>query len=44
MRNVSALRFFLKRVRANIANPLSVNAIYGEIKAQGLKVSSDARI
>jgi uncharacterized protein len=41
VRNASALRFFLKRVMANIANPLSVNAIYGEIKAQGLKVSKD---
>ena len=35
------LRFFLKRVMAGIANPLSVNAIYGEVKAQGLKVSKD---
>ena len=35
------LRFFLKRVMAGIANPLSVNAIYGEVKAQGLKISKD---
>lgn len=41
VRNASALRFFLKRVMANIANPLSVNAIYGEIRAQGLKVAKD---
>lgn len=41
VRNASALRFFLKRVMVNIASPLSVNAIYGEIKAQGLKVSKD---
>lgn len=35
------LRFFLKRVMAGIANPLSVNAIYGEVKSQGLKISKD---
>ena len=41
VRNPLVLRFFLKRVMAGIANPLSVNAIYGEVKAQGLKVSKD---
>ena len=35
------LRFFLKRVMAGIANPLSVNAIYGEVKAQGFRISKD---
>jgi len=35
------LRFFLKRAMAGIANPLSVNAIYGEIKARGMKISKD---
>ena len=35
------LRFFLKRVMAGIANPLSVNAIYGEIKAQGMRIAKD---
>ncbi len=35
------LRFFLKRAMAGIANPLSVNAIYGEIKSQGLKIAKD---
>lgn len=35
------LRFFLKRVMAGIANPVSVNAIYGVIKAQGLKIAKD---
>ncbi len=35
------LRFFLKRAMAGIANPLSVNAIYGEIKALGMKISKD---
>jgi len=35
------LRFFLKRVMAGIANPVSVNAIYGEVKAQGFRISKD---
>ena len=35
------LRFFLKRAMAAIANPLSVNAIYGEIRAQGMKIAKD---
>ena len=37
----SVLRFFLKRAMAGIANPLSVNAIYGEIKSQGMKIAKD---
>ena len=35
------LRFFLKRAMAGIANPLSVNAIYGEIKSRGMKIAKD---
>ena len=35
------LRFFLKRAMSGIAAPLSVNAIYGDVKAQGLKISKD---
>jgi predicted AAA+ superfamily ATPase len=35
------LRFFLKRAMAGIANPLSVNAIYGEIRARGMKIAKD---
>ena len=41
VKNPLVLRFFLKRAMAGIANPLSVNAIYGEIKAQGFKVAKD---
>lgn len=41
VKNPLVLRFFLKRVMAGIANPLSVNAIYGEIKSQGFKVAKD---
>jgi len=35
------LRFFLKRVMAGIANPVSVNAVYGDIRAQGMKIAKD---
>lgn len=35
------LRFFLKRVMSAIANPLSVNAVYGEVKSQGFRISKD---
>ena len=41
VKNPLVLRFFLKRVMSSIANPLSVNAIYGDVKAQGLKISKD---
>lgn len=35
------LRFFLKRVMAGLSNPISVHAIYGDIKAQGMKIAKD---
>ena len=35
------VRYFLKRVMTTIANRLSVNAIYREIKASGRKVTKD---
>ncbi len=41
VRQPMVLRFFLKRAMAGIANPLSVNAIYGEIKSQGMKIAKD---
>lgn len=41
VRSPLVLRFFLKRVMAGISTPVSVNAIYGEIKAQGLKIAKD---
>lgn len=41
VRQPLVLRFFLKRAMAGIANPLSVNAIYGEIKAHGMKIAKD---
>ena len=41
VKNPLILRFFLKRAMAGISNPLSVNAIYGDIHAQGLKIAKD---
>lgn len=41
VKNTSVLRFFLKRVMGGISNPISVNAIYGAIKSQGLKIARD---
>ena len=41
VRNPHALRFFLKRVMAGISNPVSVNSIYGDMRAQGIKIAKD---
>ncbi len=41
VKNPQVLRFFLKRAMAGLSNPLSVNAIYGDIRAQGLKIAKD---
>ena len=41
VRNPRALRFFLKRVMAGISNPVSVNSIYGDMRAQGIKIAKD---
>ena len=38
----SVVRYFLKRVMNNLTKPTSVNNIYNDIKAQGLKVSKDS--
>ncbi len=35
------LRHFLKRVMSGIASPLSVNAIYNEVKSMGFKATKD---
>ena len=41
VKNSQILRFFLKRAMAGLSNPLSVNAIYGDVHAQGLKIAKD---
>ena len=39
--NISVVRYFVKRIMANLTKPTSINAIYRDIKSQGLKVSKD---
>lgn len=39
--NVSMLRYFVKRIMANLTKPTSINAIYKDIRSQGLKVNKD---
>jgi len=39
--NTSMLRYFVKRIMGNLTKPTSINAIYKDIKSQGLKVSKD---
>ena len=39
--NIEVLRYFVKRIMATLTKPLSVNAIYNDIKSQGLKISKD---
>lgn len=39
--NTSMLRYFVKRIMANLTKPTSINAIYNDIKSQGLKISKN---
>lgn len=39
--NISVVRYFVKRIMANLTKPTSINSIYKDIKSQGLKVSKD---
>ena len=39
--NTGVVRYFVKRIMANLTKPTSNNAIYKDIKFQGLKVSKD---
>lgn len=39
--NAAVVRYFLKRVMANLSKPSSINNIYNEIKSQGGKASKD---
>lgn len=39
--NIEVLRYLLKRVMSNLTKPTSVNALHGDIKSRGLKVSKD---
>ena len=39
--NIEVLRYFLKRIMANLTKPTSIRAIHGDIKSRGLKISKD---
>lgn len=39
--NIEVVRYFLKRIMANLTKPTSVRAIHGDIKSRGLKVGKD---
>ena len=41
IKNTGVLRYFVKRIMANLTKPTSINAIYNDIKSQGFKVSKD---
>ncbi|MCD4664775.1 MAG: ATP-binding protein [Bacteroidales bacterium] len=41
IRNYSLIKYLLKYILANNANPFSVNKAFGDIKSQGYKVSKD---
>ena len=38
---VGTLRYFIKRLMNNLTKPTSINAIYNDIRSQGLKVTKD---
>lgn len=39
--NLPVLRYFVKRVMANLTKPTSILSIYNDIKSQGLKINKD---
>lgn len=39
--NIEVLRYYLKRILANITKPTSIRGIHNDIKSRGLKVSKD---
>ena len=39
--NTGVMRYFVKRIMANLTKPTSINAIYNDIRSQGLKTSKD---
>lgn len=41
MSNPGVIRYFLKRVMANLTKPTSINSVYNDLKSQGIKVSKN---
>lgn len=39
--NTEVLRYYLKRIMANLTKPTSIRAIHNDIKSRGLKISKD---
>lgn len=39
--NSEVVRYFLKRIMANLSKPTSVNALYNDLKSQGHKITKD---
>lgn len=39
--NIEVLRYYVKRIMANVTKPTSIRSIHGDIKSRGLKVSKD---
>lgn len=39
--NISVVRYFVKRIMANLTKPTSINAIYKDIKSQGQRVNKN---
>lgn len=39
--NIEVLRYYLKRIMANLTKPTSIRGIHGDIKSRGLKVSKN---
>jgi len=39
--NMEVLRYYLKRIMANLTKPTSIRMIHGDVKSRGLKVSKD---
>lgn len=42
IRNVLALKYFIKKSISNVANYLSINKLYNELKSAGIKISKDS--
>lgn len=42
IRNITALKYFIKKALSNTANKVSVNKLYNELKSMGLKISKDS--
>lgn len=41
IKNVAAVRYFIKRIMANLTKPTSINRIYNELKSQGVSISKN---